>query len=568
MQDHDLDDLRRLFSLLIDSVPIGVAVIDREMRLQYINERQAKLNNIPVSEHIGRKVSDVLPRLFSVAGSKIQFVLDTGTPLLKQEIISGQASGAGYTLHRLASYFPWRAGNGEIKGVLAVVQDATVDSFTRQLQEDSQQRLLDVLDNLFTFVGVMEVDGTLTDANKAPLEAAGLCLDDVRGKKFWDTYWWSHDVEAQNKLRDAGNITHLIPSASDITERHANAVALQQAEERAQSIIESSDDAIITKSLDGIITEWNTAATRMLGYSAQEAIGRPVTLIFPLDKLAEEESVMRAISQGQRVPSFETVRIHKSGYLIDVAVTVSPLRDRSGRVIGACKLARDITVQKRQRDAIDHALEEKTALLHEVHHRVKNNLQIVSSLLNLQARKASPDVVLALAECQGRIRAMGLVHQLLYESENMVEVDLSVYISRLIMLTKETYEGPASGVELVFSGVQEKLALDIQRTIPCGLVVHELVLNAFKHAFPGGRQGRINVELRLVSSGFLHLTVRDNGCGLPESFTWGGKSGLGTQLIPMFVNQLQGTMTTASSSHGASITIELVPAKQKVQDAS
>jgi len=150
----------------------------------------------------------------------------------------------------------------------------------------------------------------------------------------------------------------------------------------------------------------------------------------------------------------------------------------------------------------------------------------------------------------------------------MVEVDLSVYISRLIMLTKETYEGPASGVELVFSGVQEKLALDIQRTIPCGLVVHELVLNAFKHAFPGGRQGRINVELRLVSSGFLHLTVRDNGCGLPESFTWGGKSGLGTQLIPMFVNQLQGTMTTASSSHGASITIELVPAKQKVQDAS
>ncbi len=605
MQDHDLDDLRRLFSLLIDSVPIGVAVIDREMRLQYINERQAKLNNIPVSEHIGRKISDVLPRLFSVAGSKIQFVLDTGTPLLKQEIISGQASGAGYTLHRLASYFPWRAGNGEIKGVLAVVQDATVDSFTRQLQEDSQQRLLDVLDNLFTFVGVMEVDGTLTDANKAPLEAAGLCLDDVRGKKFWDTYWWSHDVEAQNKLRDAvdrcrngevirydlevrmindtrmwidfmlapmrdrdGNITHLIPSASDITERHANAVALQQAEERAQSIIESSDDAIITKSLDGIITEWNTAATRMLGYSAQEAIGRPVTLIFPLDKLAEEEGVMRAISQGQRVPSFETVRIHKSGYLIDVAVTVSPLRDRSGRVIGACKLARDITVQKRQRDAIDHALEEKTALLHEVHHRVKNNLQIVSSLLNLQARKASPDVVLALAECQGRIRAMGLVHQLLYESENMVEVDLSVYISRLIMLTKETYEGPASGVELVFSGVQEKLALDIQRTIPCGLVVHELVLNAFKHAFPGGRQGRINVELRLVSSGFLHLTVRDNGCGLPESFTWGGKSGLGTQLIPMFVNQLQGTMTTASSSHGASITIELVPAKQKVQDAS
>ena len=605
MQDHDLEDLRRLFSLLINSVPIGVTVIDRDMRLLYINERHAKINNFGASEHIGKKISEINPVLAAAAEPKIRFVFDTGIPLVRQELISYGAAPDGSNVHRLASFLPWRATTGSIIGLLAIVQDAEVDQFTRALLEETQQRLLKVLDNLFTFVGVLELDGTVTDANRAPLEAAGLHMDDVRGKKVWDTYWWSHDVEAQNKLRHAvercrngdvvrydlevrmindsrmwidlmiaplrdkdGNITHLIPSASDITQRHANAVALQQSEERAQSIIESSDDAIITKSLDGIITEWNGAATRMLGYPAQEAIGKPITMIFPQDKLAEEEVVMQAISKGQRVPSFETVRVHKNGRMIDVSVTVSPLRDRSGRVIGACKLARDITVQKRQRDLIDHALEEKTALLHEVHHRVKNNLQIVSSLLNLQSRKVSPDAVLALAECQGRIRAMALVHQLLYESENMVEVDLSDYISRLIMLTRETYEGSVSGVELVFSGVHEKLTLHIQSTIPCGLVVHELVLNAFKHAFPSGESGRIEVELRLTAAGRLHLTVRDNGCGLPEGFAWGGKSGLGTQLIPMFVNQLQGTMTTASSSQGASVTVELVPGKQKVQHAS
>jgi len=361
-----------------------------------------------------------------------------------------------------------------------------------------------------------------------------------------------------------GRITHLIPSATDISLRHASQVALQQSEERYRSIVESSDDAIITKSLGGIITEWNPAASRLLGYSAEEAIGQPITMIFPESKLAEESDLMEKIHLGKQVPPFETVRVHKSGRLVDVSVTVSPLRDRRGAVIGACKLARDITVEKHQRDLISFALEEKTALLHEVHHRVKNNLQIVSSLLNLQARKVSSDAAQAIGECQGRIRAMALVHQLLYESENMAEVNLSGYLSRLLALTQATYDAPASPVEMVFHGSAENITLDNQRTVPCGLVVHELVLNAFKHAFTGGRPGRIDVALKLTPAGLMQLTVSDNGRGLPEGFAWGGKGGLGTQLIPMFVNQLQGKIITESSSLGASFMIELAPGKQEV----
>ncbi len=296
MLNCDLDDLKRLMSLVMGSVPIGIVVIDRELRLQYINDRQARLNGFGVSENLGRYIGDIVPSLAAAAMPKIQFVLDSGVPLMKQELVVKNPSDDGLFAHRLISYFPWRGSCDSVIGLVMTIQDVAVDSFQKELLEESQQRLLKVLDNLFSFVGVLELDGTLTDANLAPLQAAGLRMEDVRGQKVWETYWWSYDAAAREQLKDAvarcrngevvrydlqvrmindsrlwidfmiaplkdqhGQITHLIPSATDISQRHASQVALQQSEERYRSIIESSDDAIITKSLDSIITEWNSA---------------------------------------------------------------------------------------------------------------------------------------------------------------------------------------------------------------------------------------------------------------------------------------------------------------------
>ena len=348
------------------------------------------------------------------------------------------------------------------------------------------------------------------------------------------------------QAREASKKLNVLHESSDISARHAGEVLLQQSEERFQSIVESSDDAIVTKTLAGIITSWNPAATRLLGYTADEAIGQPVTLLFPPSNVSDETGLLQKIARGERVTPFETVRIHKNGHLIDVSVTISPLRDRSGVVVGACKLARDITLQKHQREIIEQALEEKTALLHEVHHRVKNNLQIVSSLLNLQARKAQPGAALALADCQGRIQAMSLVHQLLYESSSMAEVDLSAYIDRLVALIRATCDSSVLGIAIAFSCGTERVGIDIQRAIPCGLVVNELVLNAVKHAFPDQPNGHVTIDLKINAAGLFCLSVTDDGCGLPPGFEWGSSTGLGTQLIPLFVNQLQGTLTTPS----------------------
>ena len=149
--------------------------------------------------------------------------------------------------------------------------------------------------------------------------------------------------------RDAsGNIRSVLESNRDITE----AKPAEEAQNRLAAIVESSDDAIVSKGLDGIITSWNKAAERMFGYTANESIGQHITLIIPLDRRDEENNILARIGRGERIDHFQTVRRRKDGTLLDVSVTISPLRDLSGRVIGASKVARDITAEKRAEQAL------------------------------------------------------------------------------------------------------------------------------------------------------------------------------------------------------------------------
>lgn len=149
--------------------------------------------------------------------------------------------------------------------------------------------------------------------------------------------------------RDAsGNIRSVLESNRDIT----NAKRAEEAQNRLAAIVESSDDAIVSKRLDGIITTWNKAAERMFGYTANEAIGQPIYLIIPADRKNEEKNILERIGRGERIDHFQTLRRHKDGTLLDVSVTISPLRDSSGRIVGASKVARDITAQKRNEQAL------------------------------------------------------------------------------------------------------------------------------------------------------------------------------------------------------------------------
>lgn len=586
MQQFTYGTLMQLLTLVIETVPVGLALFDKQFILRAVNQRQADLHGKPRHEQLGLSVSDLLPETAAIIENKLSFVIEHKRPLLKQQIKT-RIDHSGRQVYRLVSYFPILDDVQQVELVLAMIQDDCFDDMQFQVHQETQHRLLQVLDNLFLFVGVLDLDGTLISANRAPLEAAGITANQVLGKKFWDCYWWCYDSNIQQKisatiarclngevcrfdlparmsggklmwvdfmmapLRDeTGAITHLIPSAMDISQRHVSEIALHQSEEWLSSVIASSDEAIITKDLQGRVTSWNPAAERLLGYRAEEMLGQAITRIFPEDKRNDELQILERISRGEMIPPFETQRLHKSGKIIDISVSISPLKDKLGQVVGACKLARDISKEKQYTQMLELALEEKTSLLHEVHHRVKNNLQIVSSLLNLQSRRVNPEVAEALAVSQGRIKAMALIHQLLYESHNMSEVPLAEFLKKLLALSRPIYEIEKKGIELeLAAGLNHSIKLDVQRMIPCGLIINELILNAIKHAFVGRERGKVSLTMRLQEQR-VYIEVADNGIGLPADFSWHKQAGLGSQLIPMFAQQLKAELNYTCSHEG------------------
>ena len=584
-----------LFHLLLQSVPLGVAVVDPDMRLLYINHRHASINYIDPEKDLNKTVREYLPQIADVVEPKMKYVFESGLPLLHQEIRSPTSKPFyGRSIHRLVSYYPWKDESGSVLAILALIQDSTLDRFAEHIQQESEKRLLAMLDNLPIFIGVLDLNGILLDCNKYLADSSHTAIQ--TGKTFWDTCWWIQSANTVNQIQSAfshalqgttirfdiemylpdaaktiwvdfmlaplfngdGDLINCIASATDISLRHDSEERLRESEERYRLLFESSDDAIITKSLDRIITDVNPAAEKLFGYQRDELIGAHISILFPPERLEEETNILERIKRGERVPSFETERIRKDGHRVYLSVTISPILNAHGQVMGACKIARDISIQKHNRELLEQALEDKTSLLHEVHHRVKNNLQIVSSLLSLQSRKSELPIQLALQESQMRIKAMALVHQLLYESNNMAEINLADYLKRLVSLIASTYGVTNQGIQVKYKTRNPLINLDIQRTIPCGLILNELLVNAVKHAFSDPQLGVVEISIGQTNNQ-IEVKITDNGHGLPKDFSWGGNSSLGKQLIPMFVSQLKGTIDYETSPEGTQFNL-LFPA--------
>ena len=216
--------------------------------------------------------------------------------------------------------------------------------------------------------------------------------------------------------------------------------------------------------------------------------------------------------------------------------------------------------------AVRASLHEKEALLKEVHHRVKNNLQVITSLLRLEAgRSSQPDVVAVLAEMQSRVLSMALLHETLYRSDNLALVDLAAYLTQLGHQIVRSL-APAAGVTLQLD--VEPIRLDLDQAVPCGLIVNELMSNALKHAFPDGRHGDIRITARLVDGGpALRLSVADAGAGLPADFNEARTRSLGLRLVTDLVRQLHGTLDI-SSGYGTTFSLTFTPKSTAVVQES
>ena len=210
-------------------------------------------------------------------------------------------------------------------------------------------------------------------------------------------------------------------------------------------------------------------------------------------------------------------------------------------------LQHEVTERRRAEEQLTVSLQEKEVLLQEIHHRVKNNLQIISSLLNLQARAlANPDALAALKESQNRVRTMSLLHEKLYQSQDLARINFATYIRELAGYLFRAYHTQAQGVTLHTE--VEAIALNIALAVPCGLIISELVSNALKYAFPDGRPGEIAIRLRMVAEQEYQLTVSDNGIGLPHGLNLQAPGSLGLRIVNTLTRQLGGTLTHANET--------------------
>ncbi len=283
----------------------------------------------------------------------------------------------------------------------------------------------------------------------------------------------------------------------DMTERQAAEEALHRSQERLATIVTSSEDAIIAKTAEGIITSWNEAAERMFGYSAREMIGQSIRRLIPTDRQTEEDVILGRVTRGEHLKSYETVRNTKDGRAINVAVTISPIRDERGRVIGASKIARDVTVQKAHQEQIQ-------LLMREANHRIKNILGVVLAIARNTAAGKPEDFVSRFTE---RIEALA-ANQDLQISNNWRGVDVEGLVPAQL-----AHFADLIGFRITVDG--PKLRLNAAAAQGIGLALHELATNAGKYGALSTDRGRVDVCWRTEGDTFtMNWTERD---GLPVS---------------------------------------------------
>ena len=348
--------------------------------------------------------------------------------------------------------------------------------------------------------------------------------------------------------------------AAELAERKRAEKALDESEEKYRDLVENLNEVVYVVSSDGTMTYISPAIESIVGYGPSDFIGQHFSALVFEDDVPRMNERFREIMAGNVRPS-EYRLAKRSGGVCWVRISSKPVLEQ-GQNVGlrgtvtdiserkrmeeelsqhrehleelveerTAELQRQIAERKQAEEEVKASLREKEVLLREIHHRVKNNLQSVSSLLNLQARRIRNKAVLqALEDSRNRIRAMYLIHETLHQSEDLSRVRLRQYVAKLVKNLSRAYGSAGGRIGCDVRGDDPPLAVD--EAVPLGLVINELLTNAFRHAFPDGTKGKISVAVSQIGEGEIELAVDDNGVGLPADLDVRDTETLGLQLV-------------------------------------
>ncbi|MBF0320674.1 MAG: PAS domain S-box protein [Nitrospirae bacterium] len=338
-----------------------------------------------------------------------------------------------------------------------------------------------------------------------------------------------------------GNINGAIATMMDITERKSLEQTLLEREQKFRQLIELSREGIWVIDKDNITTYVNQAQADMLGYTVDEMAGR-LFLDF-IDDEAKEKAI-KSVGERQRTGNSErldTTLRHKNGNTVYVIVSASPLLDEQGNHAGSFGVISDITQRKEMEEKLRKSLSEQELLLRELHHRVKNNLQVISGLVGLQLSHIKDEGYRAiLRDTQTRIQSIALVHERLYNTENLSDISMKEYIFSLVKELFVFFDIDKSKISIVFNVEDVNVAIEV--AIPCGLIINELFTNILKYAFKDKDGGEVTLELKASEGGEIELIVADNGVGLPEGMDIDSTRSLGLKVVSILIKQLRGTI--------------------------
>ncbi|MCC5598726.1 PAS domain S-box protein [Nostoc favosum] len=458
--ERELAHKQKLLDSFINSAPVGITILDGDLRFSLINEALAEINGIPAAEHIGKTLCEIVPDLTPRLEPIFEHVLTTGEAILDFEISGETPKLPGVIRTWLASYFP--------------------------IQSEADQPIS---------MGIVVVE-----------------------------------------ISDRKRAEQMLQLQAVITRNMAEGICLIHA-------------------TDSVFVYANPKFEQMFGYEPGELIGQHVSIVNYGDEHTTPEEVYQAIRTAvlqHGESTYEVYNVKKDGTPFWCRAKASVFEHPEyGSVLVAVQ--QDITEHKQTQEKIKASLKEKEVLLKEIHHRVKNNLGIVSSLLQMQCRRTQdPLVTPILRDSQNRIASIALVHEKLYRSEDLADIDFAQYIPDLTTHLFDSYNVSSSQIQLKIQ--VDNASLDIETAIPCGLIINELVSNALKYAFVGNRRGEIEVKFYQESESTLALIIRDNGIGLPENFDSKKAKTLGITLVQGLVKQLRGKLEI-DSHHGTQFKI-------------
>lgn len=565
----------RRYRHFFNHTPVMVHSIDQQGRLVDVNEYWLNTLGYQHDEVIGRRSTEFLTpesQRYAVEVALPQyfangFIKDVAYQMVKKngDVIDVLLSGSelldedGNFLHSLAS-----------------IVDITAQKRVEADLRESEQRFRTVVNSAADCFLLLNPAGHLIAVNDYTCQTLGYTQDELLGMPLteFDAEWTAERMAKMGERLEVGvaetvtstlihkDGTHIpveirvvvttidnepvfLGLARDVTVQREAQIALQTSEHRFRSIIFNQAQQFISLlEPNGIIFEVNQSALEFGDLPKDEVIGQFVwgTPWWRSDPVTQERlaNAVHVAAQGELV-RYEMKVQSGDGGLITIDFSLTPIRDEKHKIIWLLAEGRDITEFHRSQQALAQTVQEKELLLKEIHHRVKNNLQIVSSILRLQADKTQePTILTALNESQSRIRSMQIIHEQLYHLDNISHINLAAYCQQLAAEASRLYRAPSTKINYQLDLVD--LDLDIDKATTCGLILNEMISNALKYAFPEGASGTITVELRAVEEQ-VYLSVSDNGIGIAPEIPFPNPTSLGFRLIELLSAQIGANVT-------------------------